>query len=124
LTAFNKAIHISNDRAAVAALIVALIDEMCCGFADLTTCHQKSQRLTVILKQPLARVLRSDWLMTFFDNQPSHGHDVSSFGAMRRNAICCLREKQEIARRIEIFRAPLFDERRQNDKTRIVTCPP
>jgi hypothetical protein len=39
--------------------------------------------------------------MTFFDNPPSHGHDVSSFGAMRRNAISCLRAKQEIARRIE-----------------------
>jgi hypothetical protein len=33
----------------------------------------------------VARVLRSDWLMTFFDNPPSHGHDVSIFGAMRRN---------------------------------------
>jgi hypothetical protein len=62
--------------------------------------------------------------MTFFDNPPSHGHDVSSFGAMRRNAICCLRAKKEIARRIEIFSAPLFEDRRQNDKTRIVTRRP
>jgi hypothetical protein len=62
--------------------------------------------------------------MTFFDNPPSHGHDVSIFGAIGRNAISCLRAKQEIARRIEIFSAPLFEERRQNDKTRIVSCPP
>jgi hypothetical protein len=67
--------------------------------------------------------------MTFFDNPPSHGHDVSIFGAMRRNqehTKCdfLFGPKQEIARRIEIFSAPLFDERRQNDKTRIVSCPP
>jgi hypothetical protein len=37
-----------------------------------------------------AQVRRSDWPMTFFDNPPSHGHDVSIFGAMRRNAISCL----------------------------------
>jgi hypothetical protein len=43
---------------------------------------------------------------------------------MRQNAISCLRAKQEIARCIEIFSAPLFDDRRQNDKTRIITCLP
>jgi hypothetical protein len=32
--------------------------------------------------------------------------------------------KQEIARRIKVFSKPLFDERHQNDKTRIVTFPP
>jgi hypothetical protein len=62
--------------------------------------------------------------MTFFDNPLSHGHDISIFGAMRQNAISCLARKQEIAHRIKIFSAPLFDERCQSDKTRIVTCPP
>jgi hypothetical protein len=62
--------------------------------------------------------------MTFFDNPPSHGHDVSIFGTMQRNTISCLRAKQGIARRIKIFSEPLFDERHQNDKMRIVTCPP
>jgi hypothetical protein len=60
--------------------------------------------------------------MTFFDNPLSHGHDVSIFGVMQQNAISCLHAKQEIARRIEIF-SVLFDERHQNDKTRIITCP-
>jgi hypothetical protein len=32
--------------------------------------------------------------------------------------------KQEIAHRIKIFSMPLFDERHQNDKTKIVTCLP
>jgi hypothetical protein len=43
---------------------------------------------------------------------------------MQQNVISCLRAKQGIARCIEIFSAPIFDERRQNDKMRIVTCPP
>jgi hypothetical protein len=62
--------------------------------------------------------------MTFFNNPPSHGHDIIIFGVMRQNAISCLWAKQGFARRIKIFSAPLFDERCQNDKTRIVTCPP
>jgi hypothetical protein len=62
--------------------------------------------------------------MTFFDNPPSHGHDISIFGLMQQNAIYCLRAKQGIACHIKIFSAPLFDKRCQNDKTRIVTCPP
>jgi hypothetical protein len=72
----------------------------------------------------IARVLQSDWLMTFFDNPPSHGHDISIFGTMRQNAISCLHAKQEIACHIKIFSKPLFDERHQNDKMRIITCPP
>jgi hypothetical protein len=60
----------------------------------------------------------------FFDNPPSHGHDISIFGAMQQNTISCLCAKQGITRHIKIFSSPLFDERRQNDKTRIVTCPP
>jgi hypothetical protein len=63
--------------------------------------------------------------MTFFDNPPFlHGHDISIFGVMQQNAISCLCGEQEIACCIEIFSVPLFDERRQNNETRIVTCPP
>jgi hypothetical protein len=61
--------------------------------------------------------------MIFFDNPPSHGHDVSIFGAMQQNVISCLCTKQEIAHRIKVFSMPLFDERHQNDKMRIVTFP-
>jgi hypothetical protein len=43
---------------------------------------------------------------------------------MQQNAISCLHARQEIAHRIKFFSAPLFDDRHQNDKTRIVTCPP
>jgi hypothetical protein len=43
---------------------------------------------------------------------------------MQRNAISCLHAKQGITRHIEILSAPLFDERHQNNKTRIITCLP
>ena len=41
--------------------------------------------LTVRATSHEAWVLRSDWLMTFFDDPSSHGHDVSIFGTMGRN---------------------------------------
>jgi hypothetical protein len=60
----------------------------------------------------------------FFNNPPLHGHDISIFDMMQQNAISCLHAKQGNARHIKIFSSPLLDERRQNNKTRIVTCPP
>jgi len=96
---------------------VFLLQCLALGGLGTYVAYEDEGRLTVILNRAcdvarrtshVARVLRSDWLMTFFDNPPSHGHDVSTFVAMRRNAISCLRAKQGIGRRIEIFSAPLL----------------
>jgi hypothetical protein len=53
-------------------------------------------------------------------NQPSTIHPEPD----KRTPLLRGGAKQGIAQRIDFFSAPLFDERRQNDKTRIITCPP